>query len=95
MQSSSARKSTDSSEFEKFCSIRINEICYMVGFNNPSYFAKCFQKQFGIKPGEFVNGKDVFILANNPERLMQSSSARKSTDSSEFEKFCSIISLTK
>lgn len=36
---------------------RINEICYMVGFNNPSYFAKCFQKQFGIKPGEFVNGK--------------------------------------
>lgn len=36
---------------------RINEICYMVGFNNPSYFAKCFQKQFGIKPGEFVSGK--------------------------------------
>lgn len=34
---------------------RINEICYMAGFNNPSYFAKCFQKQFGIKPGEFVN----------------------------------------
>ncbi|WP_299094962.1 hybrid sensor histidine kinase/response regulator transcription factor [uncultured Bacteroides sp.] len=34
---------------------RINEICYMVGFNSPSYFAKCFQKQFGIKPGEFVN----------------------------------------
>ena len=37
---------------------RINEICYMVGFNNPSYFDKCFQKQFGIKPGEFVNGKE-------------------------------------
>lgn len=36
---------------------RINEICYMVGFNNPSYFAKCFQKQFGMKPGEFMNGK--------------------------------------
>lgn len=38
---------------------RINEICYMVGFNNPSYFAKCFQKQFGIKPGEFVSGKTL------------------------------------
>ena len=33
---------------------RINEICYMVGFNNPSYFSKCFQKQFGVKPGEFI-----------------------------------------
>lgn len=33
---------------------RINEICYMVGFNNPSYFSKCFSKQFGMKPGEFV-----------------------------------------
>ena len=33
---------------------RINEICYMVGFNNPSYFTKCFQKQFGMKPGEVI-----------------------------------------
>ena len=33
---------------------RINEICYMVGFNNPSYFAKCFQKQFGMLPTEFL-----------------------------------------
>jgi len=32
---------------------RINEICYMVGFNSPSYFSKCFQRQFGMKPGEF------------------------------------------
>jgi AraC-like DNA-binding protein len=36
---------------------RINEICYMIGFNNPSYFSKCFQKQFGMKPGEFANSK--------------------------------------
>jgi AraC-like DNA-binding protein len=34
---------------------QINEICYMVGFNNPSYFSKCFQKQFGMKPGEFAD----------------------------------------
>lgn len=33
---------------------RVSEICYMVGFNSPSYFAKCFQKQFGMKPGEFT-----------------------------------------
>ena len=33
---------------------RVNEICYMVGFNSPSYFAKCFQKQFGVLPKDFV-----------------------------------------
>lgn len=34
---------------------RINEVCYMVGFNNPSYFSKCFYKQFGVRPGEFAS----------------------------------------
>jgi ligand-binding sensor domain-containing protein/signal transduction histidine kinase/DNA-binding response OmpR family regulator len=34
---------------------RINEICYLVGFNNPSYFSKCFHKQFGLLPKEFLN----------------------------------------
>ena len=34
---------------------RVTEICYMVGFNSPSYFAKCFQKQFGVLPKDFVD----------------------------------------
>ncbi|MFG6425511.1 MAG: response regulator [Muribaculaceae bacterium] len=33
---------------------RINEVSYMVGFNSSSYFARCFQKQFGMKPGDFA-----------------------------------------
>jgi AraC-like DNA-binding protein len=36
---------------------RINEICYLVGFNSPSYFAKCFQKQFGLSPKEYMQRK--------------------------------------
>jgi AraC-like DNA-binding protein len=32
---------------------KVNEICYMVGFNSPSYFARCFQQQFGILPKDF------------------------------------------
>lgn len=32
---------------------RINEVCYMTGFNSPSYFSKCFQKQFGVLPKEY------------------------------------------
>ena len=33
---------------------KVNEICYMVGFNTPSYFAKCFFRQFGVLPKDFV-----------------------------------------
>lgn len=32
---------------------RINEVCYTVGFNSPSYFTKCFLKQFGVLPKDF------------------------------------------
>lgn len=34
---------------------RINEVSFMVGFNNASYFSRCFLKQFGMKPGEFIS----------------------------------------
>lgn len=31
----------------------ITEICYSVGFNNPSYFTKCFREIIGYSPREF------------------------------------------
>lgn len=34
---------------------RINEVCYKVGFSSPSYFSKCFSRQFGVTPGEFIS----------------------------------------
>jgi AraC-like DNA-binding protein len=31
----------------------INEIAYQVGFNDSSYFGKCFKVYFGVTPGEY------------------------------------------
>lgn len=33
--------------------LRINEICYEVGFSSPSYFAKRFCQQFGMSPSDY------------------------------------------
>ena len=35
----------------------VSEVGYMVGFSNPSYFSKCFQKQFGIRPADYMKSK--------------------------------------
>lgn len=34
---------------------RISEIAYMVGYNDPKYFAICFKKEFGVLPSEIEN----------------------------------------
>ena len=36
-------------------SLQINEICYKVGFQTPSYFIKCFRKKYGKSPNEYAN----------------------------------------
>lgn len=33
---------------------RPSEICFLIGFNSSSYFAKCFSKQFGMLPGDYI-----------------------------------------
>ena len=36
---------------------RVNEVCHLVGFSNHSYFARCFQKQFGVLPKDYMKDK--------------------------------------
>ncbi|WP_194777307.1 hybrid sensor histidine kinase/response regulator transcription factor [Pararhodonellum marinum] len=33
----------------------VSEVAMMVGFQDPSYFTKCFQKQFGMSPTAYLN----------------------------------------
>ena len=35
--------------------INISQISYKVGFNNPKYFSKCFQKKYGETPTQYSN----------------------------------------
>ena len=32
----------------------VSEVCYKVGFSSPGYFTKCFHKQFGVSPKDYI-----------------------------------------
>lgn len=34
--------------------IRVSELAYAVGFNDPKYFSVCFKKEFGMQPSEYL-----------------------------------------
>ncbi len=61
----------------------INEVCYMVGFSSTSYFAKCFQKQFGVLPKKFVTDTSG---RPDPESDLKSSPESESVSESGPEK---------
>lgn len=39
---------------EKKKRVRISEVAYAVGFNDPKYFSACFKKEFGLLPTEYL-----------------------------------------
>lgn len=38
--------------------MNVSETSYAVGISDPNYFTKCFRKEFGITPTEFMKGTD-------------------------------------
>ncbi len=37
--------------------LNVSQVCYAVGFSNPAYFSRVFQKEFGMSPSEFRSMK--------------------------------------
>jgi AraC-like DNA-binding protein len=35
----------------------VAEICYMVGFSTPNYFAKAFKAKYNVVPSEYIANK--------------------------------------
>ena len=46
----------------------ISEVSYMVGFTDPKYFTKCFVKEFGMTPTEYIA---EFHTGKNPGKQLQ------------------------
>ena len=40
---------------EKDPSMRVSDLAYKVGFQDPKYFSTCFKKYFGVQPKEFMD----------------------------------------
>lgn len=45
----------------------VSEVSYMVGFKTPSYFTKCFQNQYGVKPSMYrSDDESISDIGQNP-----------------------------
>ncbi|MGB5666440.1 MAG: response regulator, partial [Maribacter sp.] len=47
--------------------LSVKEIMYMTGFNTASYFSKCFKKQFGVIPSEYIRQMKTTVKASGFE----------------------------
>jgi AraC-like DNA-binding protein len=34
--------------------LNMNKVCFETGFNDPSYFTKCFKKEFRVLPKDYI-----------------------------------------
>jgi signal transduction histidine kinase/ligand-binding sensor domain-containing protein/AraC-like DNA-binding protein len=52
-------------QFLKKNDIYISEVAYMTGFNNQKYFGKCFSKEYGMSPTEYIKKYGEKPIATN------------------------------
>jgi len=53
---------------EKGGGVRISELAYAVGFNDPKYFSSCFKKEFGLLPSEYAERFVPYPKKNGQEQ---------------------------
>ncbi|MFV0589739.1 response regulator, partial [Bacteroides reticulotermitis] len=53
---------------EKKC-VRISELAYSVGYNDPKYFSSCFKKEFGMVPTEYIEHFAQGIIVEEEEPI--------------------------
>lgn len=39
--------------------IRVSDLAYQVGFNDPKYFSRCFKDTYGVQPGDYITENNV------------------------------------
>ncbi|MCD7937082.1 MAG: DNA-binding response regulator, partial [Tannerellaceae bacterium] len=52
---------------EKGNSIRVSELAYAVGFNDPKYFSASFKKEFGMLPSEYMEKYNIISSGGKEE----------------------------
>jgi AraC-like DNA-binding protein len=46
--------------------LRVSDVAYACGFNEISYFNRCFRRRFGASPSQYRNGKAEPSEAGGP-----------------------------
>lgn len=57
-------------ELLKTTHLNVNEVAYQAGFNSPSYFIKCFRKEFGVLPKLYSMGHKQSQLGSQGETII-------------------------
>lgn len=62
------RRITEAAHLLSSTHLRVSEVCYRVGFSDPSNFTHAFRKAFGVSPREYRRG----IRKENPDGGIES-----------------------